>query len=270
MRKTILLFAALPVFASALLAAQQPPKQEAQQFTVLRSSHMVASSESLTNAEANCAIVGASSTAAMQCRPSGGSAKSSYNFNTMLVVDNKGMAYVIACRITLVYFWCKSPAAGKVLLGTVNQGNLAIEDGSKLHDYQVLTSQYVGPLPQSQPPPITKVAPVSSGPVATPPASSSDSKKAAENGKEPSSDAAAACMSQTGACVTFASDPQGADIYVDGKFMGNTPSMLVLVPGGHEIRIEAARLKPWTRSFEASAGSKVTIQAPLEALPPQN
>jgi PEGA domain len=269
MRKLVLLFAALPVFASALLAAQQPPKREAQQFMVLRSSHMVASSESLTNAEANCAIAGAGSTATMQCRPSDGSAKSSYNFNTILVVDGKGTGYVIACRITLVYFWCKSPAAGKVLLGSVGNGNVAIEDGSKVHDYQVLTSQYVGPLPQSQPPSAGKAASVSSGSVNATSAPPLASKKGEDNGKEPSG-GTSTCMPPTGACVTFVSDPLGADIYVDGKFMGNTPSMLVLVPGGHEIRIEAARLKPWTRSFEASAGSKVTIQASLEALPPQN
>ena len=221
MRNTALIFAALPVFACALLAQQQP-KQEAQPLTVLRTSHLVASTESLTNTEANCTIIGAGNTATMQCRPSGGSTKSSYNFNTMLVVNSQGTAYVIACRITLVYFWCKSPAAGKVLLGSIGNGNVAIEDGSKVHDYQVLTSQYVGPLPQSQPPSAGKAASVSSGSVNATSTPLLASKKAEDNGKEPLG-GISTCMPPAGACVTFVSDPLGADIYVDGKFMGNTP-----------------------------------------------
>ena len=68
----------------------------------------------------------------------------------------------------------------------------------------------------------------------------------------------------------FVSDPQGADIYVDGKFAGNTPSTLTLAAGSHEIRVEAARFKPWTRTLETTAGSKVTIRAPLEAQSPAN
>jgi hypothetical protein len=66
------------------------------------------------------------------------------------------------------------------------------------------------------------------------------------------------------------SEPQGADIYVDGKFMGDTPSMIILAAGSHELRIEAERFTPWSRTFEASAGNKVTIRATLHSQVPQN
>lgn len=65
--------------------------------------------------------------------------------------------------------------------------------------------------------------------------------------------------------VMFTSDPQGADIYVDKKFVGSTPSLIELAPGSHSIRIEAQGRKPWTRVLEVTAGNKVTIQAVLAA-----
>jgi hypothetical protein len=74
-------------------------------------------------------------------------------------------------------------------------------------------------------------------------------------------------MSYTGACVSFVSEPLGADVYVDNKFVGNTPSTLTLAAGSHEIRVEAPTLKSWSRTFEAVAGSKITIRATLEPLP---
>jgi hypothetical protein len=63
--------------------------------------------------------------------------------------------------------------------------------------------------------------------------------------------------------VTFVSEPPGADIYVDGKFFGNTPSTLALPAGSHEIRVEADRFAPWTRTLASTTGSTVTIHATL-------
>jgi hypothetical protein len=61
------------------------------------------------------------------------------------------------------------------------------------------------------------------------------------------------------------SEPSGADIYFDGNFMGNTPSLVQLVPGSHEIRIEAKGHKAWSRTINLTSGSKVTVQATLDA-----
>lgn len=63
--------------------------------------------------------------------------------------------------------------------------------------------------------------------------------------------------------VMFTSDPQGADIYVDEKFVGNTPSLVELAPGSHSVHIEMQGRKPWTRVLDVTAGNKVTIQAVL-------
>ena len=54
-----------------------------------------------------------------------------------------------------------------------------------------------------------------------------------------------------------------ARIYVDGKFVGSTPSTLALPPGSHQIRIEVDKFKPWTRTLESNAGSTVSVRATL-------
>ena len=38
--------------------------------------------------------------------------------------------------------------------------------------------------------------------------------------------------------VVIKSDPEEAEIIIDGKFIGSTPSTLRLTPGDHEIVIE--------------------------------
>jgi PEGA domain len=278
MRTKIPCFAAFYFMAclsfAAAPATPQAPNEQAQQFTVLRTGHLVAGTQSLTNAEANCSIAGAGGGATMQCRASGATAKALYHYNTALVVETNGLAYVISCRIPLIAISCKKLDSGSVVEGRVDKGLLAIADGDKVRRYQILTSANVGPLPLSQPPPSKSPAQARSEPppaaITAPSSNSPNNKKAESQQAERSNDPSAACMSPTGACITFVSEPQGADIYVDGKFMGNTPSMIVLAAGSHELRIEAENFAPWNRPLEASAGSKVTIRAALQPRVPQN
>ncbi len=252
-------------------SAQEPASQPLQQYSVLRSSRLVTASETLRNADANCSIAGTGRDATMQCNSAGGTAKASYHFNTALVLDGRGMAYVIACRLSLVAWWCKTLPPGAVLRGNFANGHIALSDGQKIHDYDVVISKYVGAASPVQ------QTPSEQAPAAGAQATSENSKSAvgaATGAKTPegltSNQAAsdqAACKSPNNACVAFVSEPPGADVYVDNKFVGNTPSTLPLVPGSHEIRVEARSLKPWTRTFDAIAGSTITIRATLEPAP---
>jgi Trypsin-like peptidase domain/PEGA domain len=63
------------------------------------------------------------------------------------------------------------------------------------------------------------------------------------------------------------SDPLGAEIYVDGKFVGDTPSTLRLSAGPHKIRIEAEGKKPFERDLNVLKDSQVTLNAKLEPQP---
>lgn len=62
----------------------------------------------------------------------------------------------------------------------------------------------------------------------------------------------ASATADSAATVTVKSTPDGADISVDGKFVGNTPSTLKLAPGDHTISIESLGFKNWQRTTTLS------------------
>src|ERR1700733_10028907 len=65
------------------------------------------------------------------------------------------------------------------------------------------------------------------------------------------------------ATVIVKSTPPGADINVDGKYMGSTPSTIQLPPGEHEVSIEIEEMRPWQRTMTTTSGSSSTIDAKL-------
>jgi PEGA domain len=279
MRSKLMCLAVLALAAGAF-GAQEPAQTEAQRFLVLRATHFVTSSETLSNNDAHCSIAGEGREATMQCRSAGGTAKASYHYDAALILDDAGAAYVIACRVSLISRSCKALNPGVLLHGSApDSEHLVIADQDKVHNYQILLSKHVGGSIPAQVSPehaAPNVTPAGKQTGAEPPratATGSAGAKAptstppANTQANPSGDSSVACMSYTGACVAFVSDPLGADVYVDGKFVGNTPSTLTLTAGSHEIRVEAATLEPWSRTFDAVAGSRITIRAILEPLP---
>ena len=64
--------------------------------------------------------------------------------------------------------------------------------------------------------------------------------------------------------LTVASTPDGADIEVDGNFVGNTPSDVQVPEGEHSITVKKTGFKDWQRKLRVSAGSSVRLNAELE------
>lgn len=64
--------------------------------------------------------------------------------------------------------------------------------------------------------------------------------------------------------VEIKSTPDGAEITVDEKFMGNTPSSLRLAAGDHKIKVEKSGFKIWERTLTVGAGATATVDATLE------
>jgi len=60
------------------------------------------------------------------------------------------------------------------------------------------------------------------------------------------------------------STPTGADIEVDGSFVGNTPSGVQVAEGDHTVVIKKSGFKDWQRKLKSSAGSNVRLNAELE------
>lgn len=62
--------------------------------------------------------------------------------------------------------------------------------------------------------------------------------------------------------VDISSAPPGADIQVDGKFVGSTPSTLSLGAGDHDVAVMKSGFQTWSRKISVSGGH-INISAEL-------
>jgi hypothetical protein len=64
--------------------------------------------------------------------------------------------------------------------------------------------------------------------------------------------------------LSISSMPDGAEVEVDGEFMGNTPSVQALSPGEHTIKVTKAGYKAWEKKVRLPAGA-FKLNAEMEA-----
>jgi hypothetical protein len=113
--------------------------------------------------------------------------------------------------------------------------------------------------------PVSKESGGEAGPL---PAAKQNSANESRAEKAPSARAfsSAPAGSESGV-LTLSCDTDGAEIYIDGKFVGDTPSTISLVSGTHQIAIKAKGKKDWKREIEVMKGSQVTLHPVLDPLP---
>lgn len=70
------------------------------------------------------------------------------------------------------------------------------------------------------------------------------------------------------AALAIGSTPAGADIEVDGNFVGNTPSTVNLAPGSHQIVVKKKGFVDWSKTLNVTGGS-INLTAELEQAPGQ-
>jgi hypothetical protein len=68
------------------------------------------------------------------------------------------------------------------------------------------------------------------------------------------------------ATAEISSHPLGADIEIDGNFVGSTPSSVGIVAGEHTLRVSKSGYKKWERTLKSSTGT-IKIAAELEPIP---
>ena len=66
--------------------------------------------------------------------------------------------------------------------------------------------------------------------------------------------------------VSFESTPAGADIEIDGAFVGNTPSTVAVAAGSHDVAVKKKGFADWTKKLNVTGGS-IHLNAELEAQP---
>jgi hypothetical protein len=65
------------------------------------------------------------------------------------------------------------------------------------------------------------------------------------------------------ATVTVNSTPVGADVTIDEKYVGNTPSTLRIGAGDHTVKIDKAGFSTWQRSISVTGGSNLNLSPVL-------
>jgi hypothetical protein len=64
--------------------------------------------------------------------------------------------------------------------------------------------------------------------------------------------------------LAIASDPAGAEIYVDAHFVGQTPATLHLPAGPHRIELRVSNKKDWSRELQVIKDCEVTVHPTME------
>jgi PEGA domain len=90
---------------------------------------------------------------------------------------------------------------------------------------------------------------------------SEENKTASAQISAPSASARDAAAAAT---VDLSTNPDGADVYVDAQFYGNSPATLKLKPGKHAILVKTSGYKDWSREISTDAGAEVHLTATME------
>ncbi len=104
-------------------------------------------------------------------------------------------------------------------------------------------------------------------PLTTPPAvvgaKTSKAQNVSDGEADPGTNRGVAANSLDEATAEISSEPSGADIEIDGNFVGSTPSAIGVARGKHDLRISKNGYKIWARDFKSSTGD-IKIAAVLE------
>jgi hypothetical protein len=63
--------------------------------------------------------------------------------------------------------------------------------------------------------------------------------------------------------LNISSTPPGADIEINGNFVGNTPSIVEVDPGKNDVKVTKKGYAPWSRTLTIKGGT-ITLNAELE------
>lgn len=76
--------------------------------------------------------------------------------------------------------------------------------------------------------------------------------------------AAASAPAAASCSLVVASTPSGADIEIDGGFVGNTPSTVTVLAGSHQVVVKKAGFTDWSRTLNVTGGT-INLNATLDA-----
>jgi PEGA domain-containing protein len=186
--------------------------------------------------------------------------------HTLLVKEGDDPPFRITCTVDTKWSRCVPLQKGQSFDARRDKRGLIVfyaDDYGKLR--KQLYTLVDADVARSAPVPATKAAPASPAPAAPAPASSTPRPDAAEKREDPAP-AANVNVSEAreGVKCSFTSTPAGAEVSVDGRYVGSTPSVLTLSVGNHAVEVSLPGFAPWKRDLTVSTGSELTVNAVLQ------
>jgi len=185
--------------------------------------------------------------------------KSAILTNTLLVQSGSEPPFHVACTIDSRYSRCTPLAKGESFDARREKRGLVIyyvDDKGKVRKqlYTLVdTDGKTGP-------------PATAAAVATQPVPAAPRQGSPASGPAPSVGSVQAVAPEKVEEVrcNFSSTPAGADITLDGKYVGSTPSEISLGIGSHVVVLSMPGFMQWKRELTVLSGSELTVNAILQ------
>jgi hypothetical protein len=178
--------------------------------------------------------------------------------NTLLVQEGDGPPFHVACTIESRFSWCASLPRGETFDARREKRGLVlyyVDDRGKARKQLYTLVDANGKASPSA----VAVA-IQPAAVATAPGHSSVTPTPAR--PVGSAQEAPPEKAEKVKC-SFTSTPTGAEITLDGKYVGNTPSAIDLTAGTHAIALSMAGFTQWKRDLTVLPGSELSVSAIL-------
>jgi hypothetical protein len=181
--------------------------------------------------------------------------------STLLVQEDNQPPFRISCTVQSKYSRCVPLAKGESFDAKKEKHGLDVyyvDDRGKTRKqfYTLVGNGKAGP-------------PLAAAAVATPPAPAAAAPRQSSPVVPPASPTVAAeqvspqKVSEKVKC-NFSSTPPGAEITVDGNYLGSTPSEIPLSTGTHVVIVSMPGFTQWKRELTVSPGAELTIAAVLQ------
>ena len=165
----------------------------------------------------------------------------------MVVEDATGKTFAIACTVDTMFSKCASLPVGTTTSAQWTKHGLVVW------------------YPNQKGREVKQLYKVGAAPEKTSAASDSHADSSTTEMAKDAGVATAAASNVTGdAVINFSSTPPGAEIVLDGSYVGNTPSSITAVPGRHVVEISTPGFGTWKRELQVTAGSRVDVDAALQ------
>jgi len=192
--------------------------------------------------------------------------------STLLVQEGDGPPFRITCTIESRYSKCVPLPIGETFDARREKHGIAVyytDDKGRLRQ-QLYTYEAGEPAAAAVATTTSPTVSTSSASATTPvPPTAAAANPAPVTASAPAAAqpvAAAPSASATQGTVkcNFSSTPAGAEITLDGQYIGSTPSVLKVSVGAHAVVISLPGFAPWKRDLTVTAGSELTVNAVLE------